>query len=87
MNETGLLDFVYSNEIAQYDFSNSLVSLSACDTASGLSGRPDSVYGFVQNSGCRGLTLFCHLCGHSRAKAQRCTRLNFSDFKGGKSII
>lgn len=49
MNEAGRLDFVYSNEIAQYDFSNALVSLSACDTASGLSGLADSVYtGFVQ---------------------------------------
>ena len=49
VDESGQLDFVYSNEVARYDFSNGLVSLSACDTASGLSGRPDSVYtGFVQ---------------------------------------
>jgi len=55
VDETGHLDFVYSNEIAQYDFSNTLVSLSACDTATGLSGRPDSVYtGFVQEFGLSG---------------------------------
>ena len=63
MNETGLLDFVYSNEIAQYDFSNSLVSLSACDTVFGFiwSSRLSIYMGFVQNLCCQGPTLFCLL--------------------------